>query len=119
MIAVMSKGLRRPFAPAAKNNFFNIIGKFRDKKTLMVEETFKTLNDLNYCLNIEDVMDDVKEGLADKAPNMRINLLNWIGKYVEQKVEEKGECPDKVKDVLKQFFGIFEKLLGEGVAEVR
>jgi hypothetical protein len=35
-------------------------------------------------------LEDVKEGLADKAPNMRINMINWIGKYVEQKVEEKG-----------------------------
>ena len=49
----MAKGLRRPFAGSAKANFFNIIGKFRDKKTLMIDETFKTLNDLNYCLNIE------------------------------------------------------------------
>ena len=22
---------------------------------------------------------------------------NWIGKYVEQKVEEKGECPEKTR----------------------
>ena len=37
MVAAMAKGLRRPFAPAAKSNFFNIIGKFRDKKTLMID----------------------------------------------------------------------------------
>ena len=60
MVGAMAKGLRRPFAGAARNNFFNIIGKFRDKKTLMIEETFKTLNDLSYCLNIEEVLDDVK-----------------------------------------------------------
>ena len=53
MVGAMAKGLRRPFAGSAKANFFNIIGKFRDKKTLMIDETFKTLNDLNYCLNIE------------------------------------------------------------------
>lgn len=33
----MAKGLRRPFASAAKNNFANIIAKFRDKKTQMIE----------------------------------------------------------------------------------
>jgi hypothetical protein len=27
---------------------------------------------------------------VDKAPTMRINLLSWLGKYVEQKIEEKG-----------------------------
>lgn len=62
-------------------------------------------------------MEDVKEGFADKAPNMRINMLNWLGKYVEQKAEEKGgEIPDKTKDAIRQLFPVFEKLLNEGVA---
>ncbi len=82
MIGVMSKGLRRPFGPTATSNFSNIIAKFRDKKTQMIDETFKCLSDLNYCLALEEVLEDVKEGLADKAPNMRINMINWIGKYV-------------------------------------
>ena len=56
----------------------------------MIDETFKCLSDLNYCLALEEVLQDVKEGLADKAPNMRINMINWIGKYVEQKAEQKG-----------------------------
>lgn len=60
MIGVLSRGLRRPFAPTAKSNFSNVISKFRDKKTQMAEETFKTLNDLSYCLAIEDVLEDVK-----------------------------------------------------------
>jgi hypothetical protein len=60
----------------------------------MVDETFATLNDLNHCLGLEDVIEDVKEGIVDKAPNMRCNMLNWIGKHIEQKMEEKGgECP--------------------------
>ena len=52
IIAAMAKGLRRPFYTTAKNNFSNIIGKFRDKKTLMVDETLKTLSDVRHCLNI-------------------------------------------------------------------
>lgn len=44
ILAVMSKGLRRPFFPVVKSLFSNVIGKFKDKKTLMVEETFNTLN---------------------------------------------------------------------------
>jgi hypothetical protein len=59
-------------------------------------------------LVIEDVLEDVKEGLADKAPTMRINILIWIGKYVEQKVEEKGgEVPEKTRETIKQFFPLF------------
>ena len=65
------------------------------------------------------MLEDVKEGLGDKAPNMRINLLNWIGKYVEQKVEEKGELPDKTREALKTLMPLFEKLTSDGVADVR
>ena len=90
----MAKGLRKHFHGIAKAQFFNIIAKFREKKTQMVDETFNTLNDFTHCLSIEDVENDVKEGLGDKAPTMRCNLLNWIGKHVEHKIEEKGgECP--------------------------
>ena len=85
IIGVLSRGLRKFFAGTVKGQFSNIIGKFRDKKTQMVDETFVTLGDLNHCIGIDDVIDDVKEGLGDKAPNMRSNLLNWIGKHTEQK----------------------------------
>lgn len=44
IMAVLSKGLRRYFAPTVKAQFANVIGKFRDKKTQMVDETFNTLN---------------------------------------------------------------------------
>lgn len=91
ILAVLSKGLRRHFYPTAKNMFPAVIAKFRDKKTQMVEETFSTLNDLTFSVNLEEVIDDVTEGLCDKAPNMKVNLLNWIAKHVEKKTEETGQ----------------------------
>lgn len=51
---------------------------------------------------------------------MRCNLLNWIGKHVDQKCEEKaGQCPEKTRDSIKKLFPIFEKLLEDSVADVR
>ena len=46
-------------------------------------------------------------------------MINWIGKDIEGRIQEKGECPDKTKDALEKLFPMFEKLMGEGVAEVR
>lgn len=86
----LAKGLRKFFFSAARAQFFSIIGKFRQKRTQMVEETFNTLNQFTHCLDMSDVIDDLKEGLADKAPNMRVNLLNWVGKHVDQKAQDKG-----------------------------
>lgn len=82
ILAVLAKGIRKPFAPVVRSIFSNVIGKFREKKTQMVEETFHTLNDFSFCISIEDVLEDVKEGLNDKVPNMKVNLINWIGKFV-------------------------------------
>ena len=50
---------------------------------------------------------------------MKVNLLNWIGKYVEDKIQEKDDLPDKTKDAVRSLFPIFEKLMGDGVADVR
>ena len=82
ILAALAKGIRRPFAPVIRSIFSNVIGKFREKKTQMVDETFRTLNDFSFCISIEDVFDDIKEGLNDKVPNMKVNLINWIGKFV-------------------------------------
>lgn len=37
ILAVLSKGLRRHFAPTVKSQFSNVIAKFRDKKTQMID----------------------------------------------------------------------------------
>lgn len=106
-MATLAKGLRKYFAPTVRAQFSNVLSKFRDKKTQMIDETFNTLNEFNYCISIEDVLDDVKEGLGDKAPNMKVNIINWIGKFVEKKIEEKDEVPDKAKDAIRSLFPLF------------
>jgi DNA-binding transcriptional regulator GbsR (MarR family) len=53
VLAAMSRGLRRHFYACVKNNFSNVMWKFRDKKTQMVDETFNTLNDFLHSISIE------------------------------------------------------------------
>ena len=86
IIAALAKGMRKPFAPFVKSIFPDITTKFRDKRTQMIDETFKTLNAFSFCISVEDVLDIVREDLNDKNPNMKINLINWIGIFVESKI---------------------------------
>ena len=37
VLAIMSKGLRRHFQYVVKNVFSHVLGKFRDKKTQMID----------------------------------------------------------------------------------
>jgi hypothetical protein len=50
---------------------------------------------------------------------MKVNLIKWIGKFVEKRIDDKGELSDKAIDGLRALFPIFEKLLQDGVLEVR
>lgn len=38
-----------------------------------------------HCLVVDDLIDDVKEGLSDKAPNMRFQVLKFIEKLLTKK----------------------------------
>jgi len=60
ILGALARGMRRPFAIFIKSIFPDIVTKFRDKKTLMIEETFNTLNSFIYCISLEDVVDSVK-----------------------------------------------------------
>ncbi len=52
ILGALSKGMRKPFAPFVKSLFSNVIAKFRDKKTQMIDETYNTLNDFQYVISI-------------------------------------------------------------------
>ena len=60
LVGALAKGLRKPFAPFVKSVFYDIVIKFKDKKTQMIEETFNTLNSFSYCISLEDVLDVLK-----------------------------------------------------------
>ena len=118
ILGAIAKGLRKNFGPYAKMFFPSIINKFKDKKTLLLERTNTCLDEFYFCLSIEDVVDDIKEGLADKNPGEKIQLMNWIDRAVERKAKDRM-FQDKGKDALRQMFSSFEKLCNDGAIEVR
>jgi DNA-binding transcriptional regulator GbsR (MarR family) len=60
ILASLSKGLRKAFGPVVRQFFSNVISKFRDKKTQMIDETNKCLDEFYHCINMEEVLDDIK-----------------------------------------------------------
>ena len=59
--------------------------KFKDKKTLVVEENHKSLEKFIECVNLEDVSENLKEILiGEKIPVLKINALIWFEKYIEK-----------------------------------
>ena len=52
ILGALAKGMRRSLMVFIKSIFPDVITKFRDKKTLMIDETFKTLNAFSYCISL-------------------------------------------------------------------
>lgn len=48
--------------------FSLILSKFRDKKTLIIQESKLCVDKFVFCVTLEDIVEDLKEGLIDKAP---------------------------------------------------
>jgi len=49
-----------------------ILIKFREKKTAVIEETTTAIDNFWYSITLEEVIEEVKEGIMDKAPPMKM-----------------------------------------------
>ena len=50
---------------------------------------------------------------------MKVNLLNWIGRHFEKRMEEKKELNERGVDAVKNLYVILEQLTTDGSGEVR
>lgn len=76
--------MRKHFSPAVKILFSLILSKFREKKTILIEQTKICIDKFVYCVTIEDLVEDLKEGLCDKTPTMKIQTMNFIERIIEK-----------------------------------
>lgn len=91
---LMAKCLRKNFSQAVKLLFPYIIEKLKDKKTLMIEETFTTIESFFVVIGLEEVYDVVEKQLGDKNSAYKINILKLLEKYsdfLKDKEKKKSE----------------------------
>ena len=112
---LLAKGLRRNFTGTAKSVAPLILQKFREKKTLVLEETYRTMDLFYYSFSLEDITEDLKEGLADKNTVAKVNILSLIDKFVEKN----AQTPEKCDALFKGMIGTLKSLLNDGDGSVR
>ena len=110
IIAFLCKTLRKAFFSQAKALFPFLLEKFKEKKGILLEETQKTMENVLFCLNLEEVLDMVKETLDSKNVQSKLNGLIWI-----EKALIKSENPLGLKGIMP----VFKKLMDDGSNEVR
>jgi len=109
MARALAAGLRKTFSHGAKVLSPLLIGKLRDKKNQITDEAHKALKAMLYAVSLEDILDSIKEGLTDKAPNMRQQTLKLVQSSITKK---DGKTVRSLMDTLL-------KLTTDGAAEVR
>lgn len=117
LIGVLAKGLRKTFS-SCKYLFPVLLEKFKDKRTGLVEEIKKTLENFSYCINFEDILENLKETLGDKSPpSIKINALGFIDKTLEKKCAEK--TINKMKISINELMPVLKKLSDDGNGDLR
>eukprot|EP01022_Parablepharisma_sp_SALTPOND_P013285 TRINITY_DN1767_c0_g1_i1.p1 TRINITY_DN1767_c0_g1~~TRINITY_DN1767_c0_g1_i1.p1 ORF type:complete len:1819 (+),score=240.94 TRINITY_DN1767_c0_g1_i1:2754-8210(+) len=101
--------LKADFVTYQKMVMKPIIFRLKDKK--VVNETQKCLETMAPYVRLEEVLDDVKDGLNDKSPAIRTHLCQWL---------EKSLLPNSVRShALSELGTTLAPLLDEAMGEVR
>ncbi|KAL4446462.1 hypothetical protein ABPG74_001203 [Tetrahymena malaccensis] len=111
----LCKSIRKGFNMGAKQLFDQIIIKFRDKKTLIIEETKSAIDNFWYSVTLEEVIEEVKEALQDKAPPMKMQVMQAIERYFDTRPNA-----SKSRDAFKQAcIPTIKKLFDDSTSEIR
>lgn len=78
MIQNLSKGLKRQFSHVAKNIIDELFLKLKDSKPNIVKAALDTLKDMINCLTLEEMMEDIKRCLDDKASNLKLQTIKFL-----------------------------------------
>ncbi len=108
----MSKGLKKNFSHIAKNILDELYIKLKDLKVPIVELTQATLRNLLLSLSLEDFIQNIKDGLNDKAPQMKEETLKFMENFFNRKEQ-------KIINTLRIFTDKIIQLSEDGSAKVR
>lgn len=79
----LAKGLRKDFEPSCKELIPTLLGKFKEKKTAVINDTNAVLENFLVCTNLENILENVLASLADKAPSVKTNVCAFIEKAAQ------------------------------------
>jgi hypothetical protein len=114
ILGQLAKGLRKNFSSAAKIFFPILLGKFKEKKSQIVEETHKTLDFFYFSLqNLDEIFEEIKIGLTDKVTHAKFNTLIFLERFLEKHFNH-GKTLN-----FKKIGSVIKGLLEDGAAEIR
>ncbi|KAM7271007.1 hypothetical protein ACFE04_030221 [Oxalis oulophora] len=114
-IGNLAKGLRSHFSASSRFLLPTLLEKLKEKKPTMSEPLTQTLQAMHKsgCLNLLDVVEDVKLAVKNKVPLVRSLTLNWVTFCIETSNKA------VVSKVHKDYVPICMECLNDGTPDVR
>lgn len=114
-IGNLARGLRTHFSGSSRFLLPVLLEKLKEKKPTVAESLTQTLQAMHKagCLNLVDVVEDVKTSVKNKVPLVRSLTLNWVTFCVETSSKA------VVLKVHKDYVPICMECLNDGTPEVR
>lgn len=115
IVGAIANGLRKHFNQHAKMILESVCAKLKDKKQMVVDETLSTIQKLFFALNLDEMIEELKCQLEDKAPGTRLNVFIVIEMYIDEQSKEKLNR----LSCLKVLVILCKKYLEDGNSDVR
>ena len=82
----LCRGLGKYFSPQVKSIMSYVYLKLKDTKAQIVDETILTLKMMmTSSIALDEMHEDIRTGLKDKSPLMRLNTLKLLKEFTEGK----------------------------------
>ncbi|KAL7242510.1 hypothetical protein ACSBR1_014978 [Camellia fascicularis] len=114
-IGNLARGLRTHFSGNSRFLLPILLEKLKEKKPTLAEALTQTLQAMHKsgCLNLADIVEDVKTSTKNKVPLVRSLTLNWVAFCIETSNKA------VVLKVHKEYVPICMECLNDGTPEVR
>lgn len=114
-IGNLARGLRTHFSGGSRFLLPTLLEKLKEKKPTLTESLTQTLQAMHKaaCLNLADIVEDVKTGTKNKVPLVRSLTLNWVTFCFETSNKA------VVLKVHKDYVPICMECLNDGTPDVR
>lgn len=114
-IGNLARGLRTHFSGSSRFLLPVLLEKLKEKKPTLTESLTQTLQAMHKsgCLNLADIVEDIKTAVKNKVPLVRSLTLNWVTYCIE--TSQKAV----ILKVHKDYVSIMMECLNDGTPEVR
>jgi hypothetical protein len=133
ILALLAGKMKKDFAVGAKLSVPGIMGKYKEKRPMIVQELDSYSENVCDCTNLEEIRDELIPCISDKAPGVKLGTCKFLAKillvtyidvlkrvaddYLPPLLKTLDDKDGGVRDTAARVIGILKGRLGEAYME--